>query len=158
MPKIDIESAVLRSGSSYPAPFDQPCLARARRKLGDVHGLTQFGVNLLSLPPGAWSSQRHWHSAEDEFIWVVEGEVVLADDEGEHLLRAGDCAGFKAGVANGHHLINRSDREATVLEVGGREPDHDLCDYPDVDMTAGPDGYRHRDGAPYADPSAAPGR
>ena len=113
----------------------------------------------MRLPPGQWSSQRHWHSAEDEFVWVVEGEVVLVEDPlreggGETVLRVGDCAGFKAGVANGHHLENRSDREAVLLEMGSRRPDQDTCTYSDVDMVAraGEDFYRHRDGTPYLAP------
>src|SRR5205085_10532375 len=91
--------------------------------LGDVFGLSQFGVNLTELPPGAWLSHRHWHEREDEFVYVLTGEVVLIDDHGEHVLKAGMCAGFKAGVANGHHLINRSDRPAHILEIGSRAPD-----------------------------------
>ena len=149
MPKIDIAKAPVRTGSAYPAPFDQPCLARHRRQLGDAAGLTQFGVNLMTLKPGAWSAQRHWHTHEDEFIWVVEGEVVLVTDEGEQPLRAGDCAGFKAGVPDGHHLINRSDRDAVILEVGTRDPVNDECDYPDIDMRADEKGYLRRDGTRY---------
>jgi uncharacterized cupin superfamily protein len=151
MPKIDIAAAPQRQGSNYPAPFDQPCAGRRRWALGDAAGLDQFGVNLLRLPPGQWSSQRHWHSAEDEFVWVVEGEVVLVDDGGETVLRAGDCAGFKAGVANGHHLENRSDREAVLLEMGSRRPGQDTCTYADIDMVAraGEDFYRRKDGTPY---------
>lgn len=150
MPKIDIEAAPTRFGAAYPAPFDEPCRQRRRWQLGDAAGLTQFGVNLMRLAPGVWTSQRHWHSHEEEFVWVVEGEVVLVEDCGETLLRAGDCAGFKAGVANGHHIQNRSDREAVLLEVGSRLPGLDGCDYPDIDMTVGPDDvYRHRDGTPY---------
>jgi len=151
MPKIDIDAAPTRFGTAYPEPFDAPCRARRRWKLGDAAGLDQFGVNLLRLPPGAWSSQRHWHTAEDEFVWVVEGEVVLVTDAGEEVLRAGDCAGFKAGVADGHHLQNRSDREAVLLEVGSRKPGEDGADYPDIDLTLRPGegNYRHRDGTPY---------
>lgn len=152
MPKIDIAAALTRTGSGYPAPYDEPCRARRRQKLGDAAGLTQFGVNLLTLPPGVWSSQRHWHSREDEFVWVVEGEVILIDDDGEHLLRAGDCAGFRSGDPNGHHLVNRSDRDAKVLEVGTRLPDgSEFVDYPDVDMVLleGSDRTHHRDGTPY---------
>jgi uncharacterized cupin superfamily protein len=153
MPKIDIDAIPKRLGSGYPPPFDEPCRGRQRRALGDAAGLDQFGVNLMRLPPGHWSSQRHWHSAEDEFVWVVEGEVVLVENDGEVVLRAGDCAGFKAGVANGHHLENRSDREAVLLEVGSRRPVEDACDYPDIDMVAraGEAFYRHRDGTPYAE-------
>jgi uncharacterized cupin superfamily protein len=149
MPKIDIDQAPTRFGTGYPPPFDAPCQARRRWQLGDAAGLSQFGVNLMRLPPGAWSSQRHWHSHEDEFVWVVSGEVVLVTDEGEQVLRAGDCAGFKAGVANGHHLQNRSDAEVVLLEVGSRFPDQDRCDYPDIDLLADPGGYLRRDGTRY---------
>jgi uncharacterized cupin superfamily protein len=150
MPKIDIDKAPTRFGTAYPPPFDAPCRDRRRWKLGDVAGLTQFGVNLMRLAPGVWSSQRHWHTAEDEFVWIVSGEVVLVTDEGEEVLRAGDCAGFKAGVANGHQIQNRSDAEAVLLEIGTRAPAVDRSDYPDLDMIVGPDEvYRHRDGTPY---------
>ncbi len=132
------------------APFDEPCRERRRWKLGDVAGLTQFGVNLMRLPPGVWTSQRHWHTHEDEFVFVVSGEVVLVEDEGETVLRAGDCAGFKAGVKNGHHIQNRSDAEAVLLEIGSRLPGVDGAEYPDLDMIVGADDvYRHRDGTPY---------
>ena len=104
MKRIDINKVPVVKGSRYPAPFDRPCAERSRRRLGDAADLADFGVNLLSLPPGSWSSQRHWHSAEDEFVYVLEGEVVLVTDAGEEVLRAGDCAGFKAGVKDGHHL------------------------------------------------------
>ena len=151
MPKIDIPAEPTRVGTDYPPPHDAPCRERRRWALGDAAGLDQFGVNLMRLPPGQWSSQRHWHSAEDEFVWVVEGEVVLVEDGIEVVLRPGDCAGFKAGVENGHHLENRSDREAVLLEMGSRRPDADTCTYSDIDMVAraGENFYRHRDGAPY---------
>lgn len=151
MPKIDIDKAPTRFGTAYPPPFDAPCRERKRWKLGDAVGLSQFGVNLMRLPPGQWTSQRHWHTDEDEFVWVVEGEVVLVDDAGEHVLRAGDCAGFPAGEADGHHIQNRSDREAVLLEVGSRRPAEDGCDYPDIDLIIRPgeETYRHRDGTPY---------
>jgi uncharacterized cupin superfamily protein len=154
MPKIDIDKAPTRFGTAYPPPFDAPCLDRKRWKLGDAVGLSQFGVNLIRLAPGVWSSQRHWHTAEDEFVWVVEGEVVLVEDEGETILRAGDCAGWKAGVSNGHCIQNRSDREAVLLEVGSRKPSSDGCDYPDIDMVLrkGESAYRHRDGTKYETP------
>lgn len=149
MPKIDIDAAPLRVGTTYPPPHDLPCRTRERRRLGDAAGLSQFGVNLLRLPPGAWSSQRHWHDLEDEFVWVLSGEVVLVEEGSETVLRAGDCAGWKAGVPNGHHLQNRSDREAHVLEIGARIPG-DGGDYPDIDVKFTPDGtYVHKDGTPY---------
>lgn len=150
MPKIDRASAPTRHGTLYPSPFDAPCRARERWRLGDAAGLTQFGVNLARLPPGVWSSQRHHHSAEDEFVWVVEGEVVLVTDTGEETLRAGDCAGFRAGDGDGHHLQNRSGRDAWVLEVGSRRPEEDAVAYPDIDLKIDPGtGYLHRDGTPY---------
>lgn len=146
--KIDEDRAEVRHGSGYPAPFHEPCAARTRVRLGAAGLLTQFGVNRMHLAPGAWSSQRHWHTREDEFVYVLAGEVVLVTDEGETLLRAGDSAGFKAGVANGHHLQNRSDKEAIVLEVGTDDPG-DEADYPDLDMRVGAAGFVHRDGTPY---------
>jgi uncharacterized cupin superfamily protein len=149
MKKIDIGKAEHLTGSSYPAPYDEPCRARERWRLGDAAGLTQFGVNLLRLQPGAWSSQRHWHTHEDEFVYVLEGEVVLVTDAGEEVLRAGDSAGFKAGERDAHHLINRSDRDAVVLEVGSRDEDHDCGEYPDIDMIFTPNGFAHKDGTPY---------
>jgi uncharacterized cupin superfamily protein len=151
VPKIDIDNAPTGHGTGYPDEFAAPCKPRRRWRLGDAVGLDQFGVNLLRLPAGAWSSQRHWHSAEDEFVWVVEGEVVLVEEDGETVLVAGDCAGFKAGVPNGHRIENRSDREAVLLEVGSRRPADDACDYPDIDMILpkGADRYFHRDGTPY---------
>lgn len=151
MPKIDIAAAPTKHGTGYPPPFDEPCKDRKRWRLGDAAGLTQFGVNLQRLAPGVWSSQRHWHSAEDEFVYVLEGEVVLVTDEGEQVMRAGDCAGFPAGVANGHHLQNRSDREAVLLEVGSRRPDEDAGGYSDIDLAlpAGGGEFTRKDGTPY---------
>ncbi len=152
MPKrIDLDAVPIVSGSRYPAPFHLPCTARARRRLGDAAGLEDFGVNLLHLPPGAWSSQRHWHSAEDEFVYVLEGEVVLVTDSGEELLHAGDCAGFKSGVKDAHHLQNRSSHDVRVLEIGSRRPAEDEGDYPDIDLyfLKGRAGFAHKDGTPY---------
>jgi uncharacterized cupin superfamily protein len=114
-------------------------------------GLTQFGINLLSLPPGAWSSQRHWHEGEDEFVYVVEGEVVLVTDAGDENLRAGDCAGFPANDGNGHCLQNRSAADALVLEIGTRVKGGDTAHYPDIDMIARRRRYTRRDGTPYPD-------
>jgi len=149
MNKIDKNALAQRKGCGYPTPFDVPCRERVRQALSDAAKLTDFGVNLLSLPPGTWSSQRHWHSAEDEFIWVVAGEVVLVTDQGEEVLRSGDCAGFKAGITDGHHLQNRSGHPASILEIGSRRPDTDLVDYPDIDLCSTPSGYTHNDGTPY---------
>lgn len=150
MKKIIIESAPTRFGTNYPPPYDEPCRGRRRWQLGDAAGLTQFGVNLLRLPAGAWSSQRHWHSGEDEFVHVLEGEVVMVTDGGEEILRAGDCAGFRAGDPDGHHLQNRSGQEAVILEIGTRL-DSDAAYYPDIDLERRnkSDGYFHKDGTPY---------
>jgi uncharacterized cupin superfamily protein len=149
--RINLNTAPIQTGSGYPAPFDSPCGARARQRLGDAAGLTDFGVNLLRLPPGVWSSQRHWHTAEDEFVFVLEGEVVLVTDSGEEVLRVGDCAGFKAGIKDAHHLQNRSSRDAVVLEVGSRKPAEDEGEYADIDMRflTGEAGFAHKDGRPY---------
>jgi len=149
MPKIDMSKAPERKGTGYPPPYDRPCLERVRKRLGDAGGLTQFGVNLLTLPPGVWSAQRHWHSGEDEFIMVVAGQVTLVDDHGETTLLAGDCAAFPKGDGNGHHLVNRSHVTATVIEIGTRSND-DVCLYPDIDLKieAG-GGFTRRDGTPY---------
>ena len=150
MKKIDIAAAPARLGSGYPAPYDAPVAARVRRRLAAAGGLTAFGVNHLTLPPGCWSSQRHWHSHEDEFVMVLTGEVVLVTDSGEEVLRAGDCAAFKAGDPDGHHLINRTDREATLLEVGNDESARDQTTYSDIDMIAQPEtgAYVRSDGSP----------
>ena len=151
MKKFDLDSLPIESGCSYPPPFDTPCLGSSWQRLGRAAGLTAFGVNLSRIPPGVCSSQRHWHSHEDEFIVVLEGELVLVTDAGEEVLRPGDCAAFKAGDPDGHHLINRSDREAVLIEVGNADPARDRCVYSDIDMVAEPGerGYRHRDGTPY---------
>ena len=106
--KIDVAALTPVIGTMYPPPYDEPCLARSRTKLGDAAGLTQFGVNLLRLPSGAWSSQRHWQTASDEFVYVLAGEVTLVTNSGAELLRPGDCAGFKAGDPDGHCLQNHS--------------------------------------------------
>jgi uncharacterized cupin superfamily protein len=150
MKKIDIDAAPRRIGSGYPSPHDAPCAARVRSRLGLAGGLTQFGVNLLRLAPGVWSSQRHWHSHEDEFVWVVEGEVILITDLGEETLRPGDCAAFKAGDPNGHHFVNRTDRDAVLLEVGNSDEARDRTVYSDLDMVAEPGvGYVRRDGSKF---------
>jgi uncharacterized cupin superfamily protein len=149
MPKIDLAAVPRIKGSGYPPPFDAPCADRTRQRLGDAGGLGDFGVNLMHLPPGGWSSQRHWHSHEDEFVHVLEGELVLIEDEGETTLRAGDCAAFPKGTGNGHHMINRSDRVAVYLEVGSRVYE-DLTTCSDIDMkSANADGrFVHKDGTP----------
>ena len=147
--KIDISALQSIVGTLYPPPFDEPCRARERKRLGDAAGLTQFGVNLLRLPPGAWSSQRHWHAKEDEFVYVVSGEVVLVSDAGEEVLRPGECAGFKGGDTNGHCLQNRGTADVTLLEIGSRIQG-EYATYSDIDMKTEPGvGYVHKDGTPY---------
>ncbi len=153
MPRIDRAAVPVRHGSGYPPPFDAPCAARTRQRLGDAGGLRDFGVNLMTLPPGGWSSQRHWHSHEDEFVHVLQGELVLVEDGGRTPLRAGDCAAFPKGSGNGHHLVNESTETAVYLEVGTRHPD-DLTTCSDIDlMSANADGrFVHKDGSPYPAP------
>ena len=150
MPKIDLSGVRVHAGSGYPSPFDAPCAARTRRRLGDAGGLQDFGVNLMTLPPGGWSSQRHWHSDEDEFVFVLEGELTLVEDDGETLLCAGECAAFPKGSGNGHHLKNLSSAVAVYLEVGSRQPD-DLTTCSDIDLkSSNADGrFVRKDGTPY---------
>ena len=152
MPKIDIPNVKVEVFTGYPAPFRDAVAGRERKRLGNAVGLDQFGVNLTRLKPGAASSQRHWHEAEDEFVYIVEGEVVLCENDGETVLRPGDAAGWKAGVANGHCLINRSARDAVYLEIGARAK-HDRVDYPSIDMRVVKDDsgmhYLHKSGEPY---------
>ena len=154
--KIDLATVKSVVGTFYPTPYDQPCRARARQRLGDAAGLTQFGVNLTRLPPGTWSSQPHFHTHEDEFVFVVSGELVLVTGSGEEILRAGDAAGFKAADEDGHCLQNRSDQEAVILEIGTRAPHAaDIAHYPGLDLVARADGrpamYTHKDKTPYKD-------
>ena len=152
MPKIDMASVVEKGGSGYPGCFQDLVKGRYRKRLGDAGGLTQFGVNLCRLEPGSGSSIRHWHHNEDEFVLVLEGEAVLIDDDGETVLRPGDAAGFKAGVANGHCIVNRSARDTVFIEIGTRAPT-ETAEYPDVDLRAvkTPDGFvfTRKDGTSY---------
>jgi len=151
-PALDPMTVAPSGPTTYPEPFRALVAARERRRLGDALGLKNFGVNLLRLPPGCASSQRHWHSRQDEFVFVVAGEVVLVTDGGEQRLTAGMAAGFPAGKPDGHHLINRSAADALVLEVGDRTPG-DEADYSDIDMLVrvidGKQRYVRKDGTPY---------
>lgn len=151
-PAFDPATAPERLGSNYPPPYCERVAGRAKRRLGDAAGLTQFGVNLVTLPPGCESSMRHWHAGEDEFVYVLEGELVLVTDSGEQRLTAGMAAGFPAGKQDGHQLANRGARPAKYLEVGTRLP-ADEVDYSDVDMLVrivdGVERYVHKDGTPY---------
>ncbi|HXI87514.1 MAG TPA: cupin domain-containing protein [Parvularculaceae bacterium] len=154
MPKIDIANIPVREGTHYPAPYADIVKGRSKRALADAGGLTQFGVNLTRLRPGAASAHRHWHRNEDEFIYVLEGEATLVEDTGEAVLRAGQAAAFKAGVENGHHLVNRSNADVLYLEIGTRAID-EVATYtdPSVDMLAVKEAgrwtARKRGGEPY---------
>jgi uncharacterized cupin superfamily protein len=152
MPKIDITKLPTDSRTNYPPPFDRVVHGRERKRLGNAAGLDQFGVNLTTLKPGAASALRHWHEKEDELIYVLEGEVALVEDGGEIVLKPGDAAGFKANNPNGHHLVNRNDRDAVYLEIGTRAK-HERAFYPDVDLMVVRDDkgmrYTHKNGDPY---------
>lgn len=150
MSRLDLSSIPMVSRTGYPAPFRELVDGRSWQALGEAGGLSQFGVKLVELLPGAASSQRHWHAREDEFVMVISGELTLVTDEGETLMRAGDCAAFPAGKPNGHHLVNRSWGNGVFLVVGARDR-NDVVTYPDIDLvydSAG-DRYAHRDGTPY---------
>ena len=153
MPKIDIAKLPVDSRTNYPEPFNRAVAGRSRKRLGNAAGLDQFGVNLTTLKPGAASALRHWHEKEDELVYVLEGEVVLIEDDGETVLKSGDAAGFKANVRNGHHLVNKSSRDAVYLEIGTRAQ-HERAEYPDVDLLVIRDEqgarYTHKDGKPYS--------
>lgn len=152
MPKIDIDKIPVRSGSFYPAPFKAPHEGRHKQALGDAGGLTQFGVNLTRISPGAASALRHWHETEDEFIYMLEGELMLVENDGETVLKPGDAAAFKAGSGNAHRLLNRTNRDAVYLEVGTRAA-ADHVHYPDDDLAlvraAQERRYLHKSGEPY---------
>ena len=151
-PALDPEEVAVRQGSSYPEAFREPCRTRIKRALGDALGLNTFGVNLVTLPPGAWSAQRHWHSHEDEFVYLLDGALTLITDGGEQVLTAGQAAGFPAGKADGHHLVNKGTVPATYLEIGDRRRD-DAVTYPDVDLhlEPAPEGrvFTNKKGEPY---------
>jgi uncharacterized cupin superfamily protein len=150
--KLDLASVVSHIGSGYPQPFGSSCARRERRRLAEAAGLDKIGVTLLRLPAGAWSTERHWHLNSDEFVYVLEGEVMLVTDDGEEVLRAGDASGFRAGEANGHHLQNRSTSDVLLLEIGNHL-ENDTAYYPDIDLIAslidGRSILTHRDGRLY---------
>jgi uncharacterized cupin superfamily protein len=152
MPKVDIAKVPAKSGTFYPAQFQAECKGRHKQALGDAIGLTQFGVNITRIEPGQTSALRHWHEQEDEFIYMLEGELVLAENDGEVGLKAGDAAGFKAGSGVAHRLINRSNRDAVYFEVGTRAKT-ERVHYPDVDLELVRDEkgrrYQRRNGEPY---------
>lgn len=150
VPAAEVE---IHTGSTYPEAFRQAVAGRSRQHLGDHFGLTRYGVNYVELQPGAWSAQRHWHTHEDEFIYVVKGSICLVTDDGEQLLSPGMAAGFRAGDKNGHHLVNRSDATAAYLEIGDRNASDEVF-YPDIDLELRRDSdgdivFRRRDGSDY---------
>lgn len=148
MPKLDLESIEQTNRTGYPPPYDRQVAGRWYRRLAPAGGLTQFGASHVTLKPGAWSSQRHWHDDEDEFLVMLSGEAVLVEDEGGTVLRAGDCAAFPAGVANGHHLRNESESDCTFVVVGSGAGG--AGGYSDIDMLFTDDGkFVHKDGSPY---------
>ena len=152
MPKIDIAGIKIDATTNYPPPFNKVVEGRSRKRLGHAAGLTQFGVNICTLKPGAASSQRHWHENEDELVYILEGEVVLCEDGGETVLKPGSAAAWKAGVANGHCIVNRGNRDAVFIEVGSRAP-AERAHYSDIDMMVTRDEkgfkYTRKNGEPY---------
>ncbi len=159
MPKLNPAQAPVRTGSAYPEPYASQMAGRSAQLLGDLAGLTQFGVNIVTLAPGGVASLRHWHLREDEFAMVLEGVLVLVEDSGETEMRAGDCAAWKAGVANGHRFINRSDAPGRFLVVGTKV-EEDICTYVDVDMKVHISGagnrFTYHDGSDWAGPRDLP--
>lgn len=149
---LDPATLPVRGGSSYPEAFKAAVAARQKRALGDAFGLTAFGANLVRLPPGCWSSQRHWHTLEDELVYIIEGELALITDAGEQVLTAGMVSGFPAGRPDGHHMVNRSGHDAVYLEIGGRQAE-DEVEYPDIDLAyrrvAEGFAFTNRNGDPY---------
>ena len=143
MPKLDLAKVPVKTGSIYPEPYASMMQGRSSLRLGEAAGLTQFGVNLVTLESGAVSSLRHWHMAEDEFVMVTEGECVMVTDAGDTVMRAGDCAGFPAGATDGHHFINRSDRTARFLVVGSKAR-REVATYSDVDLKVEIEGGKAR--------------
>jgi uncharacterized cupin superfamily protein len=131
---VHVDELTTSRSNSYPEPFRSRMGERTKRRLGDAFGLTQLGVNLVEISPGAQSALRHWHTLEDEMIYVIEGELVLVTDDGEQTIGPGSVVGFRAGVEDGHHLFNRSSAPARYLELGSRI-DADVAHYPDDDLT-----------------------
>ena len=154
MPKVDLNAAETVTGTNYPAPYDAPCKRRHRIQVGDAGGLTQFGAHVITLPPGEWSSQRHWHTHEDELVYIMSGTPTLIDDNGEQLLTPGDFTAHPAGHANGHHMINRTDKDVVFLIIGTRNPCEDNVHYPDIDLAIPANStpnraFTRKDGTPY---------
>ena len=159
MPKIDIDAAPLRTSSFYPQPYGAQMAGRTSRRLGDLAGLTQYGVNVVFLEPGAVASLRHWHLNEDEFAIVLTGQLVLAEDTGDTPMGPGDCAAWKAGVPVGHRFENRSGEKASFLVVGSKSP-AEVATYTEVDMKIhiepGKARFTYHDGSDWAGPRDLP--
>ena len=149
MPKIDLAAIPQSNRTGYPSPYDRPVEGRWVRRLAGPCGLSVMGAAHVTLAPGAWSSQRHWHAEEDELLVVLSGEAVLVEDDGETVLRAGDVAAWPKGVRNAHHLQNRSAGDCTLLAVSAGDSARDWGEYPDIDLKFSGDAYLHKDGTPY---------
>jgi uncharacterized cupin superfamily protein len=149
MPKLELDAIAQTNATGYPPPFDALVKGRWYRRLAPAAGLTHMGASHVTLAPGSYSSQRHWHRAQDELVVMISGEAVLIDDSGETPVRAGDVLAFPAGEANGHHLHNRSDEPCVFVAISAGDRDADSGVYPDIDLVFGPDGYARKDGTPY---------
>lgn len=149
MPKLDLAAIAQTNATGYPPPFNADVEGRWYRRLAPVAGLTKLGASHVTLKPGAFSSQRHWHGGQDEMVIMLAGEAVLHEDADETLLRAGDIAAWAAGVENGHRLENRTNEDCIFVAISGGDRDADRGEYPDIDMVFGPDGYARKDGTPY---------
>ena len=148
MPKVNLDSIEPTNRTGYPKPFDKEVQGRWQQRIGLAYDLTEFGVSKVRLEPGAWSSHRHWHDSEDEFLVMLSGEAVLVEDEGRTVLRAGDCAAWPKGSTNGHHLCNESAADCEFVVIGGGA--RTSGGYSDIDMIFTADGrYLHKDGTPY---------
>lgn len=149
MPKLDLDAIQQTNRTGYPPPYDREVAGRCYRRLAPAAGLTEIGASHVVLNPGAWSSQRHWHAAEDELLVMLAGEAVLVEDDGETVLRAGDVVAWAKGVRNGHHLQNRNNEDCSFVVVSGGDRDKDHGEYPDIDLKFTTEGYVHKDGTPY---------
>lgn len=149
MPKIELTAITPKRGSDYPYPFNLPLANRQARSVTAGIGVTDFNANHVIVPPGCWSSQRHWHEGEDELAVIVSGEGILIDDEGRHAMVAGDIAVFPKGDGNGHKLVNESDSDLVLVAIS--RPEASTVHYSDIDLIWTPEGgEQHRDGTPYA--------
>lgn len=149
MPKLDLDAIEQTNATGYPPPYDREVEGRWYRRLAPPAGLSRLGASHVVLKPGAWSSQRHWHSAEDELVVMISGEAVLVEDEGETTVRPGDVLAWPAGAKNGHHLQNRSGEDCVFVAISAGPEEEDRGEYPDIDMKFEPEGYFRKDGTPY---------